>query len=111
MAQSWDTPNPSRYLILSLVDEVHGMTHNNTQRNPQSPAAIHSGPYLVYSRDWPKQRRMEAIAQHAIHPIQPRRAMSGRPKAASNTLQLTAAALVAPFAWAGHALLRALHMV
>ena len=86
------------------------MTHENAQRR-QSARAIHSGLHLVYSRDWSKDRRMRAIAQHSIQPIAPRRAPQSRAKHLADTGTLAAAALVAPFIWACHALLQHVHIL
>ena len=73
-----------------------GMTHETAQRDPRGDAAIHSsGLRLVYSRDWPKERRMRAIARQSVQPIQPRRAIKKQPSA-----------VAAPLLWAGEKMLK-----
>jgi len=78
------------------------MTSESAQRNPQS------GLRLVYSRDWPQDRRRIALVQHII---QPSRAQQARQIRLNDTRYLAAAALVAPFVWACHALLQFLHVL
>ena len=75
------------------------MTHETAQRTPQSAAATRSGLRLVYSRDWPQERRMRAIAKHSVQPIQPRRARKKQPSA-----------VAAPFVWAGEKMLKLMHL-
>lgn len=89
------------------------MTYENAERSPQSAAAIHSGLRLVYSRDWPKERRMRTVAQHTLQPVQrqPAPAPAKRATVLSDTLYLGAAALAAPILWAVHAVLRHMHVL
>jgi hypothetical protein len=87
------------------------MTYQNVQRDPQSAAAIQSGLRLVYSRDWPRERRMRAIAQQTLDPNQRRKSSVSRVDHIADTIILAAAALVAPFAWAAHALLKLLRIL
>ena len=87
------------------------MTYENALRDLQSAPAIHSGLHLIYSRDWPQDRRMQALALQSMEPIQPRKAPQSRKKSLPDTMYFAASALIAPFVWAGHALLKVLHVV
>jgi hypothetical protein len=84
------------------------MTSEGAQRNPQSVAVTNSGMRLVYSRDWPVDRRRLALVQHVI---QPSRVKQARQMHLVETRNLAAAALAAPLVWACHALLQFLHIL
>ena len=84
------------------------MTSENAQRNPRSAASIQSGLHLVHSRNWSNDQRRIALVQHVI---QPSRAQQAHQIRLNDTRYLAAAALVAPFVWATHALLQLLHIL
>jgi hypothetical protein len=86
------------------------MTYENALRNFQSAPAINSGLHLVYSRDWPQDRRMRALALQSRQPIQPQKTPQSRINSLHDNLYFAAEAFIAPFARAGHALLKVLHV-
>jgi len=84
------------------------MTHDNALRTPQTLDATRTRIHLVHSRAWQPDRRVNRLERPRLVP---QVAQPVRKAHKSNTLSLAAAALTAPFIWAGHALLRLIHVI